>query len=141
MWKEEKFRWRIRVLPETLALALRGETQIRWRKDPNERRGETLAIGKEILTKGETLSHWKENSSKRKRRKPTSQEGEANAARRSSSEPSAQGRRTTTLQRGALAFKEKDLALQEGSLTLQGGETLALKEKKSKRYKERRPKP
>ena len=66
---------------------------------------------------------------------------EANAARRSSSEPSAQGRITTTLQRGALAFKEKDLVPQEGSLTLQGGETLALKENKSKHYKERRPKP
>ena len=91
--------------------------------------------------KGETLSCWKENSSERKRRNPSVQEGEANAARRSSSEPSAQGRRTTMLQRGALAFKEKDLVLQEGSLTLQGGETLSLKEKKSKRYKERRPKP
>ena len=83
-------RWKIRVLLETLALALRGETLIRWRKDPSER----------------------------KRRNPSVQEGEANAARRSSSEPSAQGRRTLMLQRGALAFKEKDLVL-----TLQGEET------------------
>ena len=67
MWKE-KFRWRIRVLPETLALALRGETLIRWRKDPNERRRETL-------------NRWKEDSSEKrekltlKEEKLTLQEG------------------------------------------------------------------
>ena len=70
-------------------------------------KGETLVVGKKILMKGETLSCWKENSSERKRRNPSIQEGEANAARRSSSEPSAQGRRTITLQGGSLAFKFK----------------------------------
>ena len=62
---------------------------------------------------------------KNKRRSPSVKEGEtntqggeANATRRSPSEPSAQGRRTLTLQRGALAFKKKDLVL-----TLQGEET------------------
>ena len=106
------------VLQEGSLMLQGGETLIHWRKDPNERRGETLVIGKEILTKGETLSRWKENSSERKRRNPSAQEGEANVARRSSSEPSAEGRRTTMLQRGALALKEKDLVLQEGRKSL-----------------------
>ena len=79
----------------------KGETLSRWRKDSNEK-------------ERRNPSCWKEDYSEKKRRSPNVQEGEtsakggeANAARRSPSEPSAQGRRTITLQGGALAFKFK----------------------------------
>ena len=93
MWrKEEQFHWRIRVLPETLALALHGETLVVGRRKTLAKKKGSPSI------QGEGPSTTRRKSNATRRRNPSVKGKKSNATRTRS--PNTEGRRSNATRRG-----------------------------------------